>query len=68
METASWQDILNALQLHVLAPSFIDSVMHLIEDISDSLSFFSSSSSNEKAINILDIMEIIQITRYIISR
>ena len=60
LDTASRQDILNALQLHVLAPSFIDTVMDLIEDTSDSSSSSSSSSSDEEAISILSIMEIIQ--------
>lgn len=58
-DTASWQDIFNALQLHILASSFIDTIMYLIEDTSD----FSLSSSSfffdEKAISILGIMEII---------
>lgn len=43
LDIASWQDIFNTLQLYVLAPSFIDIVMHLIEDTSDFLlssSFF----------------------------
>lgn len=59
LNTASWQDILNALQLHVLTPFFIDIVMHLIKDISDSSLSSSSSFFNEEAINIFVIMEII---------
>ena len=59
LDTISWQDILNALQLHVLAPFFIDVVIYLIKNTSGSLLSFSSSFFDEKAINILDIMEII---------
>lgn len=44
LDTASRQGILNTLRLHVLAPSFIDTAMHLIEDTSDFSSPFSSSS------------------------
>ena len=53
----SWQDIINALQLYVLAPFFINIVMYFIEDNSNSLSFFLSSSSDEKANNILSIIK-----------
>ena len=59
LDTSFWQDIFNALQLYILAPSFIDTVMHLIEDTSDSLSSSSSSFSDKKAISILSIIEII---------
>ena len=55
LDTTSRQDILNALQLHLLAPSFIDTVMHLIEDTSDSSSSSSSSSSDEETISILGV-------------
>ena len=67
LDTASRQDVLNALQLHVLAPSFIDTVMHLIEDNLDSSSSSSFSFSDEEAISILAIIEIIQKIRDIMS-
>ena len=66
LDISSRQDILNTLQLHILAPFFIDIVMHLIEDVSDSSLSSSSSFSDEEVISILGIMEIIQATRYII--
>lgn len=53
------QDILNDLQLYVLVFSFIDIVMHLIEDTSDFFSSFSSFAFEKKAFNILGIIEII---------
>lgn len=62
----SWQDILNTLSLHVLTPFFIDTIMYLVKDISDSSLSSSFFSSDKKAINILGIIEIIQATRYII--
>lgn len=51
---------------YILALFFIDIVIHLIENISNSLSFSSSSSFGKKTIGILDIIEIIQATNYII--
>lgn len=68
LDTTSGQDILNALQLHVLAPFFTDTIMHFIEDTSDSLSSSSSSFFDEEVISILGIMEIIQATCYIMPR
>lgn len=54
------------LYIYILALFFIDIVIHLIENISNSLSFSSSSSFGKKTISILGIIEIIQATDYII--
>ena len=59
LDTTSRQDILNNLKLHVLVSSFIDIVIHLIEDILNFSLPSSSSSTDKKAISILDIVEII---------
>ena len=65
LNTASRQYIINALKLHILAPSFINIIKHLIKDISNSLSSSLFSFSNKKAISILSIMKIIQAICYI---
>lgn len=42
LDIVFWQNILNILQLHILASFFIDIVMHLIEVIFNSSLSFSS--------------------------